>query len=196
MHVSSPPSPLSMLARDIKRLSDKLAAAEVARFDGDVNAAADVPLLISAVTVGKPLTIVVLGDRGADPEQTTGHGWKALCTAAWYNNGTAPVLLRTFPRIDVNGRNTADDDRRTPLHIAACYGHRNIAALLLEHGASIELLDATGRTPEQVARACGRTSVAQLVSRWVRICRLLTVSMPLHPARFPCTHCYHDSLAD
>ena len=50
-----------------------------------------------------------------------------------------------------------------PLHIAAYYGHLEIAKFLIDHGASIDGVDDRFRTPLHLAAKEGRTQVARLL---------------------------------
>ena len=52
---------------------------------------------------------------------------------------------------------------RTALHIAAAEGHSDVAAVLLEAGASPMVMDATGSLPIHLAAATGRLAAARLL---------------------------------
>ena len=51
----------------------------------------------------------------------------------------------------------------TPLHLAAAFGHGEIAALLLAHADNASLPDAKGHTPRDVSALVGHTDVEQLL---------------------------------
>ena len=51
----------------------------------------------------------------------------------------------------------------TPLHLAAAFGHGEIAALLLAHADNASLPDAKGHTPRHVSALAGHTDVEQLL---------------------------------
>jgi ankyrin repeat protein len=56
---------------------------------------------------------------------------------------------------------------RTPLHLAALSGDRDMARWLIEHGANLHFWDDLGRTPFSVALETGHRKVARLLSDWV-----------------------------
>ena len=43
--------------------------------------------------------------------------------------------------------NATDNDGKTPLHLAACFGNIEVAQVLIEHGADINQVDQHGMTP-------------------------------------------------
>ena len=52
---------------------------------------------------------------------------------------------------------------RTPLHIAALYGHRDVAAYLVRQNASINSSDDNGRTPLHYAARFNKPKVVDLL---------------------------------
>lgn len=60
--------------------------------------------------------------------------------------------------------NARDKDEMTPLRLAAIYGHKNVAILLLDHGANIETRDEIlGQTPLHLAASNGNMDVVALL---------------------------------
>lgn len=57
------------------------------------------------------------------------------------------------------------EDGQTPLHRAAYWGHAELTALLLEHGADVHAADALGQTPLDLAETRGHGEVAGLIRR-------------------------------
>ncbi|KAJ7636552.1 ankyrin repeat-containing domain protein, partial [Roridomyces roridus] len=55
------------------------------------------------------------------------------------------------------------DDGNTPLHLALANGHADVAMLLIEKGADINVKDDDGSTPLHVALAKGHADVAKLL---------------------------------
>lgn len=59
--------------------------------------------------------------------------------------------------------NEADEQGRTPLHLASCSGYTELVRLLLEHGADPNRRDCMGNTPLHLAAVTGKTSVVTLL---------------------------------
>lgn len=66
-----------------------------------------------------------------------------MCSAA--RAGRIPVMSL----LHKNGArlHSQDHEMRSPMHIAACYGQKDVIAYLLEHGAPLDPLDFNGETP-------------------------------------------------
>ena len=56
-----------------------------------------------------------------------------------------------------------DNDKNTPLHLAACIGHTSMVDLLLRKGASTEARNIFYQTPLELAAGDGHTDVVQLL---------------------------------
>ncbi|NIM10787.1 MAG: hypothetical protein GTO45_02270 [Candidatus Aminicenantes bacterium] len=67
-------------------------------------------------------------------------------------------LLQKYPQLV----DTRDEDGRTPLHLAALIGNKEIAWLLINKGINIDARDIDGFTPMQLAAQNGHHSLAQL----------------------------------
>ncbi len=55
----------------------------------------------------------------------------------------------------------------TPLHCGAAIGNEAYVKLLLEHGARVNIKDAKGRTPLDIARLEGRDEIVTLLETWI-----------------------------
>ena len=75
------------------------------------------------------------------------------------NINIANTLIQAYGA-DVN---QANEERLTPLHIAAYNGYRNIALLLLKHGANRSMENKWGEKPAETARAKGEENLANLI---------------------------------
>jgi ankyrin repeat protein len=53
---------------------------------------------------------------------------------------------------------------RTPLHLALLGGHRDVARLLVDHGADPDVRDSVGQTPFSIASDEGHRKLAQFLS--------------------------------
>ncbi|MBE0673584.1 MAG: ankyrin repeat domain-containing protein, partial [Bacteroidales bacterium] len=74
------------------------------------------------------------------------------------------LLLMKMGRIDSNAINNIDFDGNSVLHFAAENGQKEIAEILLENGAEINLLNTIGMTPYNMAISSGRSEVASLLA--------------------------------
>ena len=68
-------------------------------------------------------------------------------------------LLQSNANIEAKGGHL----RVTPLHLAACFGHRKTVRMLLEHRADIEAKKVEQQTPLYVAADCGQKEVVTLL---------------------------------
>lgn len=57
------------------------------------------------------------------------------------------------------------EDMRTPLHVGASSGQREVVAILLEYGANSSARDSKGLTPYDLAVHFGHDDVAALLKR-------------------------------
>ena len=70
--------------------------------------------------------------------------------------GALKLLLESGVDVDVRSYHL----RRTPLHVAAAFGHREIARTLVAAGASIGARDRYNRTPQELAARHGHAELA------------------------------------
>lgn len=117
----------------------------------DVNAVAHfnwTALMVAAVK-GHDGVVDVLLDNGANANVADTYGWTPLMRAAYENRaGTVRVFLR-------NGKaklEEADETGSTALHHAAAQGHVEIARLLLDSGAQVDVRNREGLTPLDMAK--------------------------------------------
>ncbi|ESA35889.1 glutaminase [Leptolyngbya sp. Heron Island J] len=59
--------------------------------------------------------------------------------------------------------NAGDYDNRTPLHLAAAGGHKNVVAFLLDHGVDVNVCDRWGCTPLNDAEQQGHAAVVTIL---------------------------------
>ncbi|KAF2121350.1 ankyrin repeat domain-containing protein [Lophiotrema nucula] len=93
------------------------------------------------------------------------QNWTGLHFAARY--GLHILLTELLSRIGGNTTtaiNARDGDSRTPLSIAAQFGHENIAKVVLDHGAGIEAQ--AGRIALQTAAFYGHEGVVRVLLDW------------------------------
>ena len=82
-----------------------------------------------------------------------------MCYAA--RTGSIPVLEHLHQS---GGKlHSQDHEMRSPLHIAACYNHREIVQYLVSRGTSLDLLDYNGETPLFQAVLRGNYEVAEIL---------------------------------
>ena len=101
-------------------------------------------LLLTAVAA-----VVLVGTVFADPIHDSGRNGDLAGTQAELDKG-----------VDVD---TKDDMGMTPLHVAAWYGHKEIAELLIDAGADANATTYWGSTPLHVAAQDGHKEIAELL---------------------------------
>ena len=107
------------------------------------------PLHSAAYNHGQRETMEILVANGATIEAQDNDKRTPLHLAMWSNTNIVPALLDA-------GANPNALDRlgETPLHLAAHACRPEMISLLLKHGASVGLVNASGRTPPQCAQDC------------------------------------------
>ena len=61
--------------------------------------------------------------------------------------------------------NATDSDGKSPLHVAARFGHVEFVQFLIDNGADLEIKNNEGETPLGTAISFGQTEVAELIQR-------------------------------
>ncbi len=86
-------------------------------------------------------------------------GWTALHLAAFFGQRRAAEQLLEAGA-DVNAIST-NALRNTPLHAATAGGHVDVALVLIERGAQVDVADAGGHTPLHIAAESGSVPVVK-----------------------------------
>lgn len=117
------------------------------------------PLLLLPANANNLKMAQLLIELGADVNQIASPGTTALETAV--ERGHVPMINFLLERgAKVNLR----EGQRTPLHIAAAQGNREVVALLLRHGADVAAKDRSGQTALQVAAQSGKREIVDLLA--------------------------------
>lgn len=120
-------------------------------------------LLHEAAAAGRPQTVRLLLELGADPCAEDGGRHTPLYSVAneCTSDGaeTVRLLVKAGALIDAAG----GVQRCTPLHMAARRGNVSIARALLDCGANIHAKDRRGDTPLRRALNCKKITVAELL---------------------------------
>jgi truncated hemoglobin YjbI len=116
-------------------------------------------LLHDAAMVGEAELAAVLIRSGADPDAREAAGHTPLYRAS--SEDVARVLLAAGATVDIASGPT----RGTALHHAARRGYVSVAQALLDHGATIDALDAKEETPLRRAVNCRQIEIVRLLVR-------------------------------
>lgn len=128
----------------------------------NVRAANGWTALTLASARGFDTVVTTLLLRDADPNIADIYGWTPLMRAVEQNRPAATRALLASGRVDANAR---DENGHTALHHAAVQGLTEIARMLVEHGADVQIRDRGGRTPGMLAVAQGHEAIAEIIQR-------------------------------
>ena len=123
------------------------------------------PLHWAAVKGHKDVVLLLL-DRGADPNSTFEDRWTPVTPLHWAANlGHKDVVLLLLNRgVDPN---LADEDGWTPLHWAVRKGHKDVVLLLLQKGADPNMATNYGLTPLALEQgAFPNTDIANILKEY------------------------------
>lgn len=110
---------------------------------------------------GRTAAVAALLQKRADPDAATSAGETPLHLAARGGHfETVQLLLASARKLDVTEKHYG----QTALHWAAIYGHPKIVAALQQHGANIDVKDASGRTALDCARRYGHPEIVSLLA--------------------------------
>jgi ankyrin repeat protein/truncated hemoglobin YjbI len=116
-------------------------------------------LLHEAALAGEAEFAALLIRSGADPDAKEWEGHTPLYRAS--TGDVARVLLADGATADLASGPT----RGTALHQASRHGHVSVVQALLQHGATIDALDAKGQTPLRRAVNCRQLLIVRLLVR-------------------------------
>jgi len=127
-------------------------------------------LLVDAARHGDRPRVDLLLARGADPGARDGRGDTAVL--AFFSRRNWRLDTGLLHALQAHGARLDDRDRlgRTPLHLAALRGRRDLVGYLIERGARADVRDTRGVTPLHLAAESGAPRV---------VMRLLTAGVPI-----------------
>jgi uncharacterized protein len=102
----------------------------------------------------------LLVTAGADLRETDNEGVSVFDAAITYNN---PLMVKRLIDAGVDVNETRRLSGFTPLMAAVCYNRKEIASLLLEHGADKTLTDNRGLNSADYARKTHRKQMLELL---------------------------------
>ena len=122
-------------------------------------------LLHRAIQRGHQDASAFLLERGANPEVEDNGGWTPLALAAMRLQPSLPLaeLLLQYGA-DVNHAHS--ELNQSALHICASGGYIELARILLDRGARVDLSDRDGKTPLFMAVAKGEADVVKLLLQY------------------------------
>ena len=104
--------------------------------------------LMIASAKGYTSIVELLLSRGADINLQDVYRWTPMMRAVYENRTEIVRLFLNQPGVDVN---RTGENEITALHLAASQGYSHIARMLIKHGARVDVKDAAGRTPLDIA---------------------------------------------
>ncbi len=113
-----------------------------------------------AAQEGHPEVVCVLADKGANLDLAMEDGCTPVFLAAHKGH---LELVRILHQYKARLHDAVGSSGTTSLHSAAYNGHLDVVRYLARHGADIVHLDNDGKSPLDLARAKGRTSVISLL---------------------------------
>lgn len=120
-----------------------------------------------AVYFGRTDTARFLLEAGAKPDTPSANKFRVRpihSAAAHRDASTSLELIRLLLEWKADP-NVAQAGGWTPLHQAAAHGRREIASVLVDHGASLAAKSEDGRTPLEMAKAKGHTDLEDLLAQ-------------------------------
>ncbi|MDH3638911.1 MAG: ankyrin repeat domain-containing protein [Gammaproteobacteria bacterium] len=129
-----------------------------AKIDATANNGWSALMIASAKGYTKMVDLLI--SRGADINSQDVYRWTPMMRAVYENRIEIVRLLLNQENIDVD---RAAEKEITALHLAASQGYSDIARLLVEHGAQVNVKDAAGRTPLEIATQGAHIEVAAVL---------------------------------
>jgi len=124
--------------------------------------------LMIAAAKGRREIAQILLDHGSDVNVRDMYGWTPLMRAAYEKRPGVVTILLKHEDVDVNA---ADDRGETALHHVASKGDAEIAQLLIDHCANIQLKNEQGQTAAMVASDYNHKQLVTLLSANKKDCR-------------------------
>ncbi|XP_053375540.1 uncharacterized protein LOC123563868 [Mercenaria mercenaria] len=119
--------------------------------------------LIAAAKKGATLSVQTLINHGVDIEYRNSNNMTAFEKAILYKRpDVCKILLESGAPVNYK----TGKFKRTPLHINADVGGKNITELLLQHGASVNARDYRGHYPIQCAAIRGNKHIVDTLLKW------------------------------